>query len=77
MANPLFENNNNSQGGGGIFGLVYNKMYQNIPEFRDLANNAKGKSLKQAYSEKGFDYNDYKNMSEDDIIALMHKNGIF
>lgn len=77
MANPLFENNRNSSKGGGIFGLVYDWMYNSNPQFRDFANSMKGKSIDQAFAEKGLNYNDYKNMSDEDIIALMRKNGMF
>lgn len=76
MPNPLFEPKKPTNHGGGIFEMIYNKMYQSNPAFRDLANSAKGKSLEQVYSEYGHDYNRYKGMSENDIAQMLSKNGM-
>ena len=76
MANPLFESQKPQKQGGGIVEMIYNKMYNSIPEFRDLANSAKGKSIEQVYAEHGQDYNRYKNMSEGDIAQMLSKNGL-
>ena len=77
MGNPLFDRGPSQQkGSGGILEVIYNKMYQAIPEFRDLANSAKGKPLDQAFAEHGQDYNQHKSMSENDIVQLLSKNGM-
>ena len=71
MSNPLFDNQS-QPGNQGIFGLIkqlksgnaqqfFNQMYQSNPEFRDFANSMKGKTPEQAFKEKGFDYNSFKN----------------
>ena len=72
MANPLFDNQP-KPGSGGIFGLIrqlrggdpqqlYDQMYQTNPQFRDFANSMRGKTPEQAFSEQGFDFNQFKNM---------------
>lgn len=69
MPNPLFNNQPQSN----LFGLInqlksgnveqmFNQMYQSNPQFRDFANSMKGKTPEQAFQEKGFDYNSFKNM---------------
>ena len=79
MPNPLFENQNRANGpaqGGGIFGLLYNKLYQTNPQFRDFANSAKGKSIDQVCAERGIDPNKVKGMSENDMANFLAKNGL-
>ena len=72
MANPLFENQT-QPGNQGIFALikqlkqggaqgVFTQMYQNNPQFRDFANSMKGKTPEQAFREKGFDFNSFKDI---------------
>lgn len=72
MPNPLF-NNQSESNNQSIFGLInqlkngnteqiFNQMYQSNPQFRDFANSMKGKSIEQAFQEKGFDYNSFRNM---------------
>jgi len=77
MGNPLFDKGpSQRKGSGGILEMIYNKMYRDIPEFRDLANSAKGKPLDQAFAEHGQDYSQYRNMSENDIAQMLTKNGM-
>jgi len=72
MTNPLF-NNQPQPGNQGIFGLMkqlkgggaqqmFNQMYQSNPQFRDFANSMKGKTPEQAFQERGFDFNSFRNM---------------
>ena len=72
MSNPIF-NNQPQPGNQGIFGLIkqlkssgaqdmFNQMYQSNPQFRDFANAMKGKTPEQAFKERGFDFNSFKNM---------------
>lgn len=79
MANPMFEREKSpvapSQGSG-VLETIYNRMYQTIPEFRDLANSAKGKPIEQVYAENGQDYNKHKNMKPGDILQMLMNNGM-
>ena len=72
MSNPLFDNQP-QPGNQGIFNLmkqlkngnaqqIFDQMYQSNPQFRDFANSMKGKTPEQAFQEKGFDFNSFKNM---------------
>lgn len=56
MANPIFESPN--QGpvqGGGIFGMMFNRMYKSNPAFRDFANSMKGMSESEMCNKCGVD----------------------
>lgn len=58
MANPLFEQKNEGPAkNGGIFGMMFNRMYQNNPEFRDFANSMQGLSEQEMISKCGADPN--------------------
>ena len=72
MSNALFDNQP-QRGNQGIFNLmrqlknghdqqIFEKMYQSNPQFRDFANSMKGKTPEQAFQEKGFNFNSFKNM---------------
>ena len=72
MSNPLIANQP-QPGNQGIFNLIkqlksgntqqiFDQMYQSNPQFRDFANSMKGKTPEQAFQEKGFDFNSFKNM---------------
>lgn len=58
MAN-VFDKIGGQQGGpmrgGGLTGVIFNKMYSSNPEFRDFADSIKDKSLDQVCSERGID----------------------
>ena len=47
---------------GGNAEQMFNQMYQSNPQFRDFANSVKNKTPEQAFQEKGFDFNSFKNM---------------
>ena len=56
MPSPIFDKGNISNGpaqGGGIFGLLFNRMYQRIPEFRDFANSMQGMSESEMIQKSG------------------------
>ena len=44
MSNPMFDSrqSNAPAQGGGIFGAMFNRLYQSNPAFRDFANQMKG-----------------------------------
>ena len=77
MTSPIFnKGRNGNRGEGGIFGLVYNRLYQSNPQFRDFANSAKGKSIDEVCSQYGVDPSKLSGMSNDDMIDVMAKNGL-
>ena len=80
MPNPLFERQgaraSGPAQGGGVIGMMYNKLYRNVPEFRDFVNQSKGKSIDQICAEKGIDPSRVKGMSEDDIANFLAKQGL-
>lgn len=74
MPNPIFANEQRSsnpimgvlQGLRGAMGgnpqAMYEQMYQTNPQFRDFANSMKGKDLREAFSERGYDYDQIRGM---------------
>ena len=75
MANPLFEKQNpGGPQGGGIFGFIADRMYRDIPAFRDFLNTSRGKSIEQVCSERGIDPNRVKGMSNKDILDFLRSN---
>ena len=47
--------------------MIFNKMYQSNPNFRQFANSMMGKTPEQAFRENGLDYNQYKNVDPNQI----------
>jgi hypothetical protein len=41
--------------------VVFDKMYQNNPQFKQFADSMQGKTPQQAFSEYGLDFNRFKN----------------
>lgn len=76
MANPLFSRQNPpAPVGGGIFGAMFNRMYQNNPQFRDFANSMKGLSEDEMISKCGVDPNQVRNAVSNPSDFFM-KNGM-
>lgn len=79
MPNPLFEPQGNRRQpvtGGGIFGMVFNRIYQTNPAFWDFANSAQGKSIDDICREKGIDPRKVTGMSPEEILQFLSKNGL-
>lgn len=77
MSNPLFQNESQpEQQPGGIMGLIFNKMYQGNPMFRDFVNNSKGKSIEDICRDHNIDPQRVKGMSENDIAQFLRNNGV-
>ena len=79
MPNPLFEpqyNRRQPVNGGGIFGMLFNRIYQANPEFRDFANSAQGKSIDDICREKGIDPRKVTRMSPEEILQFLSQNGV-
>lgn len=42
--------------------MIFNKLYNSNPQFRQFADSVQGKTPEQAFQEQGLDYNQYKNI---------------
>lgn len=73
MGNMLFQNNPKPKGNpildqlnqirsAGPSNVIFNQMYQNNPQFRQFADNMKGKTPEQAFRENGLNFNQFKNL---------------
>ena len=72
MGNILFQNNHRSTNsilnlvssirGFGSSESMFASMYRNNPDFRQFADNMRGKTPEQAFRENGLDYNQFKNL---------------
>ena len=73
MGNVLLQNlkNNSGQTMGSLLSQIkamgpssklYNKMYNENPEFKKFADSMNGKTPEQAFSENGLDFNKFKNL---------------
>lgn len=47
--------------------MIFNKMYQSNPKFRQFADSMMGKTPEQAFRENGLDYNQYRNVDPNQI----------
>ena len=71
MANMLFNRNNQNNTPlvqlqqlrqQGPSNVLFNKMYNNNPQFKQFADSMQGKTPEQAFSENGLDFNRFKNL---------------
>ena len=73
MPNPIFDNARNDPPNQGLFGLIsqlrnggadalFNQMYKSNPQFRDFANSMRGKDPRDAFKERGLDYDKVRDM---------------
>ena len=58
----LFHNQLNQIKQQGPSNILFNQMYQNNPQFKQFADNMRGKTPEQAFEENGLDFNQFKNM---------------
>ena len=54
-----------------IQNMIFNKMYQSNPQFRQLADSVRGKTPEQAFQEQGLDYSQYQNISPAQIMNML------
>lgn len=59
--NPLFEMAKRARNLGPS-NLVFDKMYQSNPQFRQFADSMKGKTPEQAFRENGLDFSQFSNL---------------
>lgn len=71
MANILFNRNNQNNTPlvqlqqlrqQGPSNVLFNKMYNSNPQFKQFADSMQGKTPEQAFSENGLDFNRFKNL---------------
>lgn len=56
--------------------MLFNRIYQTNPAFRDFANASQGKSIEDICRERGIDPRQVMGMSNDDILKFLSKNGL-
>ncbi len=61
--------------GGGPVGLmqrmIFNRMYQSNPQFRQFADSMQGKTPEQAFQEQGLDYSQFQNVNPAQIKNML------
>ena len=62
-----------NQGGPGnlVQRMIFNRMYQSNPQFRQFADSMQGKSPEQAFQEQGLDYSQFQNISPAQIKNML------
>lgn len=62
-----------NQGGPGnlVQRMIFNRMYQSNPQFRQFADSMQGKSPEQAFQEQGLDYSQFQNISPAQIRNML------
>lgn len=56
---------------GMIEQMIFNKLYQSNPQFRQFADSMQGKTPEQAFQEQGLDYSQYQNMNPMQIKQML------
>lgn len=51
--------------------MIFNRLYQGNPKFREFADSMQGKTPQQAFQEKGLDYSQYQNMNPAQIKNML------
>ena len=51
--------------------MIFNKMYQSNPQFRQFADSMQGKTPEQAFREQGLDYSQYQNINPAQIKSML------
>lgn len=62
---------NNGGSGNMIQNMIFNKMYQSNPQFRQFADSMRGKTPEQAFQEQGLDYSQYQNIGPEQIKNML------
>ena len=75
MAGTIFDRGSKPDSGG-IFETIYNRMYRSNPQFRDFANQARGKSIEEVCAQHGIDPSQVRNMDQSKLVDFMAKNGL-
>ena len=63
---------NNGGGPLNLMGqMIFNKMYQTNPQFRQFAESMQGKTPEQAFQEQGLDYSQFQNVNPAQIKRML------
>ena len=55
--------------------MIFNNLYNNNPDFRQLADSVMSKTPEQAFQEYGLDYNQFRNVNPEQVYnGLMGMN---
>lgn len=57
--------------GGMIQQMIFNRMYQSNPQFRQFADSMRGKTPEQAFQENGLDYSQFQNINPSQIKNML------
>jgi hypothetical protein len=61
----------NNGPGAVIERMIFNTMYRNNPQFRELADSVQNQSPQQAFQERGIDMNQYMNVNPNTIRQML------
>ena len=56
---------------GMIERMIFNKLYQGNPQFRQFADSMQGKTPEQAFQEQGLDYSQFQNADPSQIKNML------
>lgn len=51
--------------------MIFNRMYQSNPQFRQFADSMRGKTPEQAFQEQGLDYSQFQNINPAQIKNML------
>jgi len=51
--------------------MIFNKLYNSNPQFRQFAESMQGKTPEQAFQEQGLDYNQFQNVNPNQIRNML------
>lgn len=50
--------------------MIFNRLYNSNPQFKQFADSMQGMTPEQAFQQQGLDYNQYKNMTPEQIMRM-------
>lgn len=76
MPGPINSQMPNQQSGplGLMQNMIFNRMYNSNPQFKQFADSMQGMTPEQAFQQQGLDYNQYKNMTPEQVMRMMGFN---
>lgn len=51
--------------------MIFNRLYNSNPQFRELADSMQGKTPEQAFQERGLDYSQFQNVDPSLIRRML------
>lgn len=71
---PMAGGTPNGTGGGPLNvlqSMIFNKLYQGNPQFRQFADSMQGKTPEQAFQEQGLNYSQFQNIDPSQIKNML------